>query len=76
MIGGAGTNSTWRGGFHPASDDRIRNLPVQRKKPRDKTEARSLEIHRTSAIFINGRRYTDDLDLPSLKDGNDEELGR
>jgi protein-disulfide isomerase len=43
---------------------------------RDKNEARSLEIHRTPAIFINGRRYTDELDLPSLKDWIDEELGR
>jgi protein-disulfide isomerase len=43
---------------------------------RDKTEARSLEIHRTPAIFINGRRYTDEIDLPSLKDWIDEALGR
>jgi thiol-disulfide isomerase/thioredoxin len=42
----------------------------------DKDEARSLEIHRTPGIFINGRRYTDELDLPSLKDWIDEELGR
>jgi hypothetical protein len=43
---------------------------------RDKEEARSLQIRRTPAIFINGRRYTDELDLPSLKDWIDEELGR
>ena len=43
---------------------------------RDKTEARSLEIHRTPAIFINGRRYSDEVDVPSLKDWIDEELGR
>ncbi len=43
---------------------------------RDKTEARSLEIHRTPAVFINGRRYTDELDLPGLEDWIDEELGR
>jgi protein-disulfide isomerase len=43
---------------------------------RDKVEARSLEIHRTPAIFINGRRYTDELDLASLSDWIDEELGR
>ena len=43
---------------------------------RDKTEARSLEIRRTPALFINGRRYTDEVDLPSLKDWIDEELGR
>ena len=43
---------------------------------RDKDEARALAIHRTPAIFINDRRYTDELDLPSLKDWLDEELGR
>jgi protein-disulfide isomerase len=43
---------------------------------RDKTEARSLEIHRTPALFINGRRYTDEVDLPGLQDWIDEELGR
>ena len=43
---------------------------------RDRDEARSLEIRRTPAIFINGRRYTDELDLPSLTDWIDEELGR
>ena len=43
---------------------------------RDRTEARALEIHRTPAIFINGRRYTDEIDLPSLEDWIDEELGR
>jgi glutaredoxin len=43
---------------------------------RDRTEGRTLEIRNTPAIFINGRRYTDALDLPSLKDWIDEELGR
>ncbi|MBN2576569.1 MAG: thioredoxin domain-containing protein [Deltaproteobacteria bacterium] len=43
---------------------------------RDRTEGIGLEIHRTPAIFVNGRRYSDDLDLPSLKDWIDEELGR
>ena len=42
----------------------------------DKTEARALEIHRTPAIFINGRRYTDEIDLPSLTDWIEEALGR
>jgi thiol-disulfide isomerase/thioredoxin len=42
----------------------------------DKDEARSLEIHRTPGIFINGRRYTDEIDLPSLTDWVAEELGR
>jgi len=49
---------------------------VQAHVQRDKDEARSLEIHRTPGIFINGRRYTDEIDLPSLKDWLDEELGR
>lgn len=43
---------------------------------RDRDEARALEIRRTPAIFIDGRKYTDDLDLPSLSDWIDEELGR
>jgi predicted DsbA family dithiol-disulfide isomerase len=43
---------------------------------RDKTEGVGLEIHRTPAIFINGRRYDDEPDLPGLKDWIDEELGR
>jgi protein-disulfide isomerase len=43
---------------------------------RDRSEGRSLEIRRTPAIFINGRRYSDDLDISSLKDWIDEELGR
>jgi hypothetical protein len=42
----------------------------------DRTEGRALEIRRTPALFINGRRYTDELDLASLKDWIDEELGR
>jgi predicted DsbA family dithiol-disulfide isomerase len=43
---------------------------------RDRSEGRSLEIRRTPAIFINGRRYGDELDVASLKDWIDEELGR
>ncbi len=43
---------------------------------RDRAEGRNLEIHRTPALFINGRRYADALDVPSLKDWIDEELGR
>jgi hypothetical protein len=49
---------------------------VRNHVQRDKTEARALQIHRTPAVFINGRRYTDELDLPSLTDWIDEELGR
>ena len=43
---------------------------------RDKAEGIALEIHRTPAIFINGRRYSDAVDVSSLKDWIDEELGR
>jgi len=43
---------------------------------RDKAEARALEIRRTPAIFIDGRRYTDALDVVSLTDWLDEALGR
>jgi predicted DsbA family dithiol-disulfide isomerase len=43
---------------------------------RDRTEGRALEIHQTPAIFINGRRYSDELDVLSLKDWIDEALGR
>lgn len=43
---------------------------------RDRAEGISLEIHRTPAIFINSRRYSDEIDLVSLKDWIDEELGR
>jgi len=43
---------------------------------RDKAEARSLEIRKTPAFFINGRRLTDEPDLPSLTDWIDEALGR
>jgi predicted DsbA family dithiol-disulfide isomerase len=43
---------------------------------RDRTEGGGLEIRRTPAIFINGRRYGDEVDLPGLKDWIDEELGR
>ena len=49
---------------------------VRTRVQRDRDEARALQIHRTPAIFINGRKYTDELDLPSLTDWIDEELGR
>jgi 2-hydroxychromene-2-carboxylate isomerase len=49
---------------------------VRGQVQRDRTEARELEIRRTPGIFINGRRFTDEIDLPSLKDWIDEELGR
>jgi hypothetical protein len=49
---------------------------VRSHAQRDRTEGRSLEIRRTPAFFINGRRYTDEIDLASFKDWIDEELGR
>lgn len=42
----------------------------------DKQEARDLSIRRTPAFFINGRRFTDEVELASLSDWIDEELGR
>ncbi len=49
---------------------------VRARVQRDRAEARALGIRRTPAIFINGRRYTDEPDLPGLTDWIDEELGR
>lgn len=43
---------------------------------RDRAEARSLAIQRTPAFFINGRRFSDQVDLPNLRDWIDQELGR
>jgi 2-hydroxychromene-2-carboxylate isomerase len=42
----------------------------------DKQEARALSIRRTPAFFINGRRFTDEIELANLSDWIDEELGR
>jgi protein-disulfide isomerase len=49
---------------------------VRTRVQQDRAEARSLGIHRTPAVFINGRRYPYELDLPGLRDWIDEELGR
>jgi len=56
--------------------DEVGSDEVRAHVQRDKAEGVALEIHRTPAIFINGRRYADALDVPSLKDWIDEELGR
>ncbi len=56
--------------------DDVGSEEVRGHVQRDRTEGRALEIRRTPALFINGRRYTDELDLASLKDWIDEELGR
>jgi protein-disulfide isomerase len=54
----------------------VGSAEVRAHVQRDRTEGVGLEIHSTPAIFINGRRYTDEPDLPGLKDWIDEELGR
>jgi protein-disulfide isomerase len=42
----------------------------------DKSEGNNLGIAATPSIYINGRKYGDPLDIASLKDWIDEELGR
>jgi thiol-disulfide isomerase/thioredoxin len=42
----------------------------------DRAEGAELGINATPTIFINGRRYHDPLEIVSLKDWIDEELGR
>jgi len=43
----------------------------------DRNDGLALGIRRTPAIFINGRLYNpDELDLASMRDWLDEELGR
>lgn len=42
----------------------------------DRAEGVELGINGTPTIFVNGRKYEDPLDLASLKDWVDEELGR
>jgi protein-disulfide isomerase len=42
----------------------------------DRTEGGELDINATPTIYINGRKYDDPLDIASLKDWVDEELGR
>jgi predicted DsbA family dithiol-disulfide isomerase len=54
----------------------VGSAEVRSHVQRDRDEARSLEIRRTPGIFVNGRRYSDEFDLPSMKDWVDEELGR
>jgi 2-hydroxychromene-2-carboxylate isomerase len=49
---------------------------VRAQVQRDRAEGRSLEIRKTPAIFINNRRFTDEPDLPNLKDWIEEEIGR
>jgi protein-disulfide isomerase len=42
----------------------------------DRGEGRNLEIHKTPALYINGRLFTEEPNLAGLKDWIDEELGR
>jgi len=42
----------------------------------DRDEGIELGINATPSIYINGRKYDDPLDIESLKDWVDEELGR
>lgn len=42
----------------------------------DRSEGIDLGINATPSIFINGRKYEDPLEIASLKDWVDEELGR
>lgn len=43
---------------------------------KDRSEGNNLAINATPTIFINGRKYNDPLDIASLRDWIDEELGR
>jgi thiol-disulfide isomerase/thioredoxin len=49
---------------------------VKARVEADKSEGLALGIAATPSIFINGRKYEDPLDIASLKDWIDEELGR
>jgi thiol-disulfide isomerase/thioredoxin len=49
---------------------------VKRRVQADKTEGTTLGIMATPTIYINGRKYDDPLEIVSLKDWIDEELGR
>jgi 2-hydroxychromene-2-carboxylate isomerase len=49
---------------------------VKRRVEADKSEGSDLGINATPSIYINGRKYGDPLEIVSLKDWIDEELGR
>ena len=49
---------------------------VKARVQADKSEGTDLGITATPSIFINGRKYGDPLDIASIKDWIDEELGR
>lgn len=49
---------------------------VKARVDQDKSEGNDLGINATPSIYINGRKYNDPLDVASLRDWIDEELGR
>jgi glutaredoxin len=49
---------------------------VKERVQADRSEGDELGINGTPTLYINGRKYTDPLDIASLKDWVDEELGR
>jgi protein-disulfide isomerase len=49
---------------------------VKARVDQDKSEGNDLGINATPSIYINGRKYNDPLDIASLRDWIDEELGR
>jgi len=49
---------------------------VKARVDKYKAEGNNLNIFATPTIFINGRKYNDPLDIASLRDWIDEELGR
>ena len=49
---------------------------IKNRVQKDRDEGRELGINATPTLFINGRKYTDHLEMKSLKDWIDEELGR
>jgi protein-disulfide isomerase len=49
---------------------------VKGRVEKDRAEGINLGINATPSIYINGRKYDDPLDIASLRDWVDEELGR
>jgi thiol-disulfide isomerase/thioredoxin len=49
---------------------------VKERVQAEKSEGSDLGINGTPAIYVNGRRYGDPLEIASLRDWIDEELGR
>ena len=49
---------------------------IKNRVQKDRDEGHALGITSTPTIYLNGRKYADHLELASLKDWIDEELGR